>query len=214
MVNITKIEHLHISNFKFSNVKQNTNGGKTIFVNKSTDDYGKITIVTPKCYLPFGVSTYNGRKSIQLSLNEDTCGEFKEFLSQLDLRVLQEAVNSSHAWFNKTLSPEAINDLYNPCLKQKTEKYPPNFRARFPTHPDTNRFLGDIFDTNRNVVSESAITPGCSVEAIVELTGVYFVAKEFGLSWKIIQLKVFPNNKLQGYSFVSDSDDDSDAEPC
>ena len=55
---------------------------------------------------------------------------------------------------------------------------------------------------------------GCSVEAIVELTGVYFVAKEFGLSWKIIQLKVFPNNKLQGYSFVSDSDDDSDAEPC
>ena len=212
MVNITKFNNLNVHDFHFSNSKPNNNGGKTVFINRAANDYGKITIVTPKCYLPFGISTYNGRKSIQMALEEHS--EFTTFLTNLDLRVIQEAINSSHVWFNKRLSPEIINSLYNPCLKQKTEQYPPQFRARFPTHPDTNRFMGDIFDTNRNTISENNIVSGCSVEAIVELTGIYFVAKEFGLSWKIVQLKVYPNYKLTGYSFVSDSDDESDAEPC
>jgi len=53
-------------------------------------------------------------------------------------------------------------------------------------------------------------------EAIVELVGLYFVAKEFGMSWKVVQLKVFPSERLKGYSFLCDSDeesDQSDAEP-
>jgi len=147
--------------------------------------------------------------------SDDKIDEFKNFLTQLDLRNVQMAVNNCNAWFKKNVPAPSIQELYNSSMKQTSDKYPPMFRARFPTHPDTGVFVGDIFDKNKNLVTERMITPGCEVEVIVELVGLYFVAKEFGMSWKVIQAKVFPTERLRGYSFICDSDsgDDSDAEP-
>lgn len=99
-------------------------------------------------------------------------------------------------------------------MKHKNEKYPPEFRAKFPTN-DLGQFVGEIYDQNKYLTTQDAITRGCEVEAIVQLTGIYFVAKEFGVSWKVIQVKVYPNvPKIIEYAFMEDSDDDkSDAEP-
>lgn len=218
MVQVNKISDVNVQNFVYSAPRINTSGGQTIFVNLPDSFNKKIVIALPRCSLPFGVSDYNGRKSLQLSLKGDNGGkvdEFKDFLTQLDLRNVQMAVNNSNAWFKKNVPALSIQELYNPSMKQTNDKYPPTFRARFPTHPDTGVFMGDIFDKNKNLVTERMITPGCEVEIIVELVGIYFVAKDFGTSWKVIQAKVFPTERLCGYSFIcdSESEDESDAEP-
>ena len=33
-------------------------------------------------------------------------------------------------------------------------------------------------------------------------------AKEFGISWKIVQIKVMPQNRLSGFAFIDESNDD------
>lgn len=217
MVQVNKISDVNVNSFVYSTPRVNTSGGQTIFINLPDHYSKKIVLALPRCTLPFGVSDYSGRKSLQFSLKPDPkVDEFRDFLSALDLQNVQKAVNSTTSWFKKSLHAEAVQVLYNPSLKQPNDKYPPVFRARFPTHPDTGAFMGDVYDKNRNLVHERVITNGCEVEAIVELVGLYFVAKEFGMSWKVVQLKVFPSERLKGYSFLCDSDeesDQSDAEP-
>lgn len=215
MVLVSKISDIHVNSLQYSAPRTNASGGQTIYVTQSNK---KIVIALPRCRLPFGISDYNGRKSLQFSLKND-CDkilQFKDFLTQLDLNNVQTAVNNSSTWFKKVLPHNTIQTLYNPSLKQNNDSYPPVFRARLPINPDNGQFIGDIFDSNRKPISQDCIKPSCEVEAIVELVGIYFVAKEFGVSWKVIQLKVYPPQRLQGYSFLcdSDSDDDqSDAEP-
>lgn len=216
MVQVVNINDINVSNLQYMRPRTNASGGQTIYINTPETTSKRLVISLPRCQLPFGVSDYNGRKSLQLSLRGESekMVAFKRFLSDLDLRNVQTAVNESSTWFKKKISCDVVQTLYNPCMKHTDDRYPPMFRARFPIHPDTGRFVGDIFDVNKKLVSESCITPGCEVEAIVEMVGIYFVAKEFGVSWKVIQLKVYPNERLQGYSFICDTDDDeSDAEP-
>jgi hypothetical protein len=215
MVHITNIADIDFDSLVYSQPKTNASGGQTIFINTKTLSK-RLVITLPRCHLPFGVSDYNGRKSLQFSLKGDSekMHQYKNFLTTLDLKNVQTGVNNSVKWFKKALTPEIIQNLYNPSMKQTNDAYPPMFRSRLPTHQDTGKFVGDIFDANKRLVTQESITPGCEVEAIVELVGIYFVAKEFGVSWKVVQLKVFPSERLKGYSFLCDSDDEtSDAEP-
>lgn len=153
---------------------------------------------------------------MQFSLKGDdpSMASFKQFMNQFDLNNVQQAVNKSTSWFQgKTLAKDVVQELYNPSMKQNNDRFPPIFRAKFPVN-DSGTFLGDIYDTNRNIISQDAITAGCEVEAVVQLVGLYFVQKEFGVSWKVIQIKVHPNQRLiRGYAFVDDEDELSDAEP-
>jgi hypothetical protein len=206
---------IDVSALTYSAPKSNYSGGQTIFINNV--DRRPMKIILPRCRLPFGISDYNGHRSLSFSLraSDPKLQPFIQFLNELDLRNVQTAVNNSHSWFNKKqITQSVIQELYNPSMKHKNEKYPPEFRAKFPTN-EFGKFIGEIYDQSKYLTTQEAITKGCEVEAVVQLTGIYFVAKEFGVSWKVIQIKVYPNvPKLVEYSFLEDSDDDkSDAEP-
>lgn len=207
---------IQINKLVYSNPRTNTSGGQTIFVNQEHGQRKPITMVLPKCYLPFGISEYSGRYSMQFSLKgDDPCMiAFKDFLNNFDLNNVTQAANHSSSWFQgKTLKTNVVQELYNPSMKQNKDIYPPIFRAKFPVN-DYGVFVGEIYDTNKNIIHQDAISPGCEVEAVVQLVGLYFVAKEFGVSWKVVQLKVHPKrNHIKGYAFVDDEDDMSDAEP-
>jgi hypothetical protein len=212
MPSVFKPAEINVQSLVYSVPKVNSMGGQTVFVNDTCRN--KIRIHTPKCYLPFGVSEYSGAKSLQMSLNGDAeqMQQFKKFLNDFDMRNIDVASENSNAWFKKSLNANTVSELYNRTLKNPNPNYPPMFKAKLP-FKDGN-FVGEVYDTNKKLIDFSNITKACHVEAIVELTGVYFVAKEFGLSWKVIQLRVHPSDKVFGYAFAdSASDDDSDAEP-
>lgn len=212
MSTMINYENFDFSTLNYSDPKQNNIGNQTVFINDL--ERNKIRLCTPKCYLPFGLSNFNDRYSIQFSLNKDVnrnISLFIAFLEKFDQQNIDKAVSNSKSWFKKSLNKETINELYTKTLKQSNKKYPPLFSARVPFKDGKCDI--EIYDTNKNLISIDEIKPGCHVEAIVELTGVYFVSKGFGLSWKIVQLKVHPSNRISGYSFEDDSDDDSDAEP-
>ena len=149
---------INVSKFTYSPPRQNSSGGQTIFIN--APNRKPILVRIPKCRIPFGISKYNERCSIQFSLNDaEHLQDFKAFLNKLDLQNVQPAVNSSQDWFQgKSLKHEVIQNLYNPSMKQTNEKYPPVFRARFPTN-DRGFFEGHIFDTQNKSVGQNIIHP-------------------------------------------------------
>ena len=184
---VMKPSDVDLVSLVYSEPKINQLGGQTVFVNDRSRN--KLRIHTPKCYLPFGVSDYNGSKSLQLSLNGDTANmkQFKTFLHEFDNKNIETASINSASWFKKQLNENTVSELYTKTLRQSNPNYPPMFKAKLPFRD--GKFQGDIYDNEKRLIDFSHITKGCYVEAIVELTGVYFVAKEFGLSWKVIQVK-------------------------
>ena len=214
---IYKIDDIDVQSLIYSAPKPSPMGGQSVFVNMPSQENPKIVLQTPRCSLPFGLSEFaisGGEKkhSLDLNLGSTTVAmqKFVKFLSDFDAMNKEAATQNSQAWLRKRVDSSVIQELYRPQLKKQGESYPPNMRAKFPTKKDV--FLGDIFDANNDPVQMDAIVPGCHVDAILECVGMYFVAREFGVTWKVLQLKVYPPQKLVGYSFV-ESDDEEDAEP-
>ena len=210
---IFNIDDLDCTKFNYSEPKINAMGGQSVYITTGTNE--KIIVQTPRCALPFGLNVFESNQGKKYSLDLSLRGtsvpmaKFTKFIQCFDDNNVQQALNNSEVWFKKHLDESVIDELYRSTLKTQ-KNHAPIMKAKLPTRNDI--FLGDIFDQNKNKVDMNCIQKGCSVQAIIECVGMYFVAREFGITWKVIQLKVYPPNRLTGYSFV-DEDSDEDVEP-
>ena len=215
---VWSVTSLDVENFTYSNPKPSAMGGQSVYIDIPSDDpkQTKLVIQTPKCHLPFGLNEFTPQGgtpkfSIDLSLSGKTqaMSNFTEFIESLDQQNISKAVENSPSWFKKKLGSDTVAELYRSQLR-KNAGFAPTFKIKFPTK--NGEFLGDIFDANRRPIGMDQITKNCHVEAIIECVGMYFVAREFGVTWRVVQLMVYPNNKLDAYSFI-DEDEEEDAEP-
>lgn len=217
IMRIYSVKDIDVSELEYADPKQNVMGGQSVFVQLPNKDVKEHSIIvqTPKVELPFGLNTYenNGYKShsIDLSFNRNTTSteNFVNFVKAFDEQNLTYGIDKSYKWFGKRLDKDIIETLYNKQLKQNGN-FAPTMRIKMPTK--NGEFVGDIFDQNENPINMNVITKGCSVQAIIQCLGIYFVAKEYGVSWKVVQLKVYPTTKLSEYGFI-DEDEIDDAEP-
>ena len=203
MVKVTSYTDIDLDALDFAAPRVNAMGGQSIGI---TYDGDKLRVELPTCRLPFGLNCYNNKYSVDVSVNDAT---FKEFVSNFDACIQKTAFDNTKLWFNKTLSEDSIGELYKKCLKVNNPKYDPLMCFKF------NPSEASVFDYNKNAVSYQNISKGNNVKIIAELIGVYFVAKEFGTTWKVIQLKLMndPVKTLSEYAFIDD-DEQEDAEPA
>ena len=195
------IDEISPDELEFSKPKQNSMGGQHIFMNMANclQSDSKVCFQTPKCKCPFGLNEYNNRYTLDLQVQNNS--EMKTFLESLDSKLVEEASKNSFTWFKKSMHESVVKELYKPQLKTNG-KFLPLMRVKLPVK--NGEFDGQIYDENNQIMSMNEMSKGCEVQAIIESTGVYFVAKEFGISWKVLQLKVFPSQKLTGYAFVDE----------
>ena len=180
---VLNFNDLDVKNFIYSEPKNNAMGGQSVYIKANDDD--KIIIQTPKCAIPFGLKTFetaNGEKkySLELSLKgkHALMDSFKKFVQDFDDQTTNVACTRSNVWFKKMLDQTVIDELLKSTLKSNGD-YPPLMKVKLPTKNDV--FLGDIFDQNKKKVNMSVIEPDCTVQAILECVGIYFIAKEFGI---------------------------------
>tara|TARA_B100001094_G_scaffold318680_1_gene362563 strand:+ start:279 stop:923 length:645 start_codon:yes stop_codon:yes gene_type:complete len=210
---VSDFKNFDFKDLNFSQPKINNMGGQSVYINNKSS---KLTIQTPKCYIPFGISSYQtnyGMKyNIDLSLKEQETNDFKQFLNGLDEYMIDTATKNGKEWFKKELKHNVVDELYKKTLK-KSDKFPPLMKMKFPCD-DKGEFQGEVYDASgNNLISTNKITKGCSIQVIAEMVGVYFVAKEFGITWKVLQIRVYPNKQLQGFSFVDDDVNEEDVLP-
>jgi hypothetical protein len=57
----------------------------------------------------------------------------------------------------------------------------------------------------------SYITKGTTFKAIIELSAVWFINRQFGCTWRIAQMQILSRpDKLTGFAFKTEDDEDAD----
>lgn len=163
---------------------------------------------------------------------------FRENLSQFDEMIKQKIKENSKEWLGKpNISMELINEaLYVPNVKVPKDSdgnvldYPSRFEVKLDRQKNGDEFTGKflsnkkfnheilIYDENKNLVEmnesnyDTVIPKGSSVITIVELVYISITAK-ISCKWKLVQAKIFKNQKaITDYAIVDDDDDEEDDE--
>lgn len=226
--NILKSNEIDTSKITFSTVKTNKFGGKLVYLNYNR---GPLRVQTPKMSLPFGVSRWEDKFSMELSFGDmaenQRSKQFYDSVKAVEAKVKAEA--GSKNWFKKKLSAEVLENFFKSQLKHSLDeegndsgKYPPRIKTKLVNNDDG--FRADFYDSVKNdegeyekmpVDSENieeTISKGSKAIAIIECTGVWLMDTSFGISWKVVQAKVFKNtNKISGFC-LRDDDEEKDNE--
>jgi len=237
MSSVTLSSDFKIENVSFKEPKKNAVGGQSIllnYMNDSADKNGPLILQTPKMRIPFGLDITEGdngvkKYSINTSLaNDDTNNTnlklFTEIIRKLDAHTKKIAEENSELWFGKKHKSDVLEEFYKSAEKKsKNEKYPSTLKLKLPlkTVGDKQVPQFDIYNDNKelmNLIQDgeidlSCLEKGSEVIAIIQCTGVWFVGKtQFGLGWKIIQLKTFKTQKIVGYSIIDDDPEEEEPE--
>jgi hypothetical protein len=218
---ITLAKEFDSSKITYSDVKMLENGGKVVYVS-----YNKAPLVlqTPEMSAPFGMQNWNNDNRIKYTMDLSFKGmdrrvgvqTFYNVLETLDNKLVEDAFKNQATWFKgrKITSPEVASALYTPLIKhakdkdtgEVTDKWPPTFKMTVPWKD--NKFMCEVYDDKRNPLDLSAIdTKGARVTGIIQFMGLWMAGGKFGSSWRVLQMKIIPNQALRGYAFKENPED-------
>lgn len=209
-----------VNEITLADVQKNKMGGNIVYIK-----YGsmkKLTLQTPLMSAPFGISTYVDEKTntkkhtIDVSFNgandDPKIEMFQNKMQEFDDYLVTQGATNSKSWFGKNQKREVVEALYRPLVKpaKDPEKYAPTMKVKIQTKDD--EFQVEAYKYNdRTKFDFKDIAKGAKIQMILELSSIWFVGKtQFGVTWVLKQVRVQQPEKLLGYSFTEDSDDDED----
>jgi hypothetical protein len=178
----------------------------------SFNDTGKpLRFQIPRMYMPFGLSGFTPevgptKWNVDFALSgwdqeNNYINKFYTFLKKLETHILENIKEHSVEIFGSSLSCETLENIFNSNIKENGRD--PKFRVKVDT--DTQGTMKPrVFDINENDITDEArrgLYKGYTGVAMIELSGVYFLNKMFGLTWKMNQMKVFEPQRLHGFQF-------------
>lgn len=229
-VPILRHHEIDLSKVKIAAPQQNKNGGMN--ANLLYNDQ-RLIFRTPKMPCPFGIGSFTdkeGRGPTKYSLdfsfrgmeNNPEVKGFLEFIQKVDDKVIAAAQANCQAWFGKPMEASVLKALYSPSIRESPPKtgrdgnpiqWPPTFRAKV-VYGQTG-FNTSAYDIKDKPVEVLSIGKGDSAIAIVEVTGIYFInRRSFGISYRIIQVKVFPTTRMVGCMIDVTPDEAEGEEPA
>ena len=167
----------------------------------------------PRMYMPFGMSSFadTNRWNIDFSLKGyDEEGNyvkrFYDFIRGLEDKVVRHVHERAVEIFGKELSLPDIQKMFLSNLKESDGREP-KFRVKVDTDA-SGTIKADVFDVDDNSITENLEVGLYSKKtgvALVELSSVYFMNKQIGLVWRLVQLKVYEPQRLKGFQFLTSS---------
>jgi len=159
----------------------------------------------PKLYMPFGLSGFKSdygpiKWNVDFALkgyteDESPTGKFIIFMRALENKVITHVFENSEKIFGSPMSLDTVRNMFNSNIKESNQGYEPKFRVKVDTETSNNMIKPRIFDSNEvdiTSIAEDKLHSRQNGVAIIELCGVYFMNRMFGLTWKLSQLKVSP----------------------
>jgi hypothetical protein len=170
----------------------------------------------PRMYMPFGVSGFAPpygpvKYNIDFSMKgwnepDNYVKKFYDFLTQIENRVIADVEAMSEKIFGMYTSRDELVNLFNSNIK-KSETYDPKFRVKVS---DSTLFF-DVGDSDITKPLEEGLYKKYSGAALIQFGNIYFFNKRFGITWTIEQIKVYEPQRLHGFNFSEDVEDDEDA---
>lgn len=202
--------------------RQNKLGGQSVLLNyKDGDKISPFILQTCRVRLPFGVDQNKmdsgGLKyNVSFSLaNEATDNEQLKLFTQ-NIREIDDLAKKfpqdNDSWFNKKLKPDIVEEFYKSAEKfPKDPKWASTLKVKLPFDRkgvpqfvlyDQDKKPIEIVDENGEL-NLDCIPKGSEAVFLIQPTGVWFMGKtQYGVSYKVVQGKIFKSNKLSGYSIV------------
>ena len=211
-IKTTNVTDAKWDEMKFSTPRTNT--GKRFI--KVFYEKNPLVLRLPKLKIPFDsqLSQYGQLEmNVSLGSNEKVITALKEMDDQMMTFV------DTHGWYNKD-----DEKTYFPSLREsKNGDYPPTFKIKIPKRDGV--IDADFFDKDKKKIKVnndsdvlSLLKKNTHVISAIECTGAWFMGDRYGLSWKVVQMRVYEpepqsDDTIEGYSF-QDSSDDEEIEEC
>lgn len=164
-----------------------------------------------RCRVPFGVQdnledTSSSRKNLELSISNTG---FQSWASALDAQNIKWVTENSQAVFKKDMKHATVEALYRSMLTPQKGDYAPLLRVKVNAsgRQATQVFVvEDEGDGNMPLKYRPGtvddVSPHSEVLPIVEVVGLWFIAKGFGMTLLATDLLVFPAPKRGGFHFA------------
>lgn len=192
---ITPLEDLEIESLSFG-IPKKTNDHYAISL-FTGEDKQRIMIQTPKLKLNSDLSLE------QMTFTDMMCSsqDFIESIKQVDHTMVSVIKANRDTWFTN----KNIDDTFVEVGQMSSVLMKNVLRLRVPLKVD-------VFDSAKNQLTElTHIDAGTSVRGILHLSGMWFTATRWGLSWNVVQLKTYPKEKpktvYSGYLFPDEDDE-------
>lgn len=170
-----------------------------------------VKVQIPRMYMPFGVSEFvpevgTPKYNIDFSMkgwNEENnyVQKFYSFVREVEDAVKAKVLEQSVEIFGSQITETAINAMFNSNIKTSGD-HDPKFRVKI----DDTVVIFDVNQTDVTPSLENALYSKHSGVAMVEIGGVYFLNRMFGITWKVNQLKVYEPQRLKGFHFQLEED--------
>ena len=222
---VLSVPEWNTSSIRYMQPKVNDRGGKSINI-ISTQTNRSLHVSTP-LMMTWGISDYVDEKTgesdgkFSMSLNFPN-GDYEtknttEFLNKLksfENQILDDAVKNSEAWFGEEMSREVAKHTFFPFLKYSKDKQTkkidtsksPSIRAKVPNY--NNRWAIEVYDTkgamlfpcdNENMTPMDFVPKKSNVACVLQCGGLWFGGKGWGVTWKLIQCVVKPQETQSVY---------------
>jgi hypothetical protein len=172
----------------------------------------------PRMYMPFGLSGFtpevgNTKWNIDFSMkghDEDGnyVNKYFNFIRNFETKVVNNIVENSEQIFGVAMSENSIRSMLNSNIKETIGREP-KFRVKVDVD-SSDTIKPKIFDANEVDITDTAekgLYSRHSGVAIVEPVSVYFLNKMFGITWKVVQMKIFEPQRLKGFHMITDDSD-------
>lgn len=147
----------------------------------------KIWIITPKLKLLGKIYIPNEHKQIALltiilyELDEDVM-KLKNFITTIENNITLFLYNKNYH-----------NLKLKSCIKNSEIFFPTiTIQLPFVKNNDTLKFNFDIYNINNNKITTDDVESGSYIKVLLELSDVWISEKEYGINWKILQMKNYP----------------------
>ena len=219
------------SDVVFTKASANKSGGKSVGIVHNSNR--KSLFLNTPLMLTWGLNEYeqaNGGNSYDFSLqfprSEYVSRETTEYLrvmKEFEENIKLAAQKNSKEWFGKaSMSPEVIDALWTPMLKypknQETGEpdldRDPQLRIKVPCWEGEWRC--ELYDTDQNPLfpndngktPQDMITKLSNIACVIQCGGVWFANGKFGVTWRLVQAVVKPQESFKGkcHLFLSESE--------
>ena len=171
----------------------------------------------PRMYMPFGVSgfapPYGPTKyNVDFSMKgwnetDNYVNKFYEFLSMIENKVIDYVESISKDIFGSVMSHDQLMSLFNSNIKF-SPTHDPKFRVKVS---DKTQFF-DVGDVELTGEVTEGLYKRNTGAAFVQFGNIYFFNKRFGITWTIMQMKVYEPQRIHGFNFADpEPEDDEDA---
>lgn len=228
---ITRAKDFNVEDITYGTPKTNTHGGKSvpILVNGQ-----KLVMQFPLNFTYGGqtnVDDKTGRASYSLNLVLEDGTPLRTALAALEKKVLADSVTNSKSWYGRQInSPDVIAALFYPLVRHPKNKESgepdldrtPSMKAKLAEWEGvikTELYAMDqsaIHNARSLVLSVdevlAAIPMGSHLTGLLQCDGVWYAGGRCGVTWRLLQAKVKPPVRIQGFCMVDDSDEEDAAD--